>query len=42
MGAGVAYFGTVGKPVALTAIAFVLGLLLLPLGLETKGQPLPE
>ena len=42
VGAGVAYFGTVGKPVALTAIAFVLGLLLLPLGLETKGQPLPE
>jgi MFS family permease len=42
VGAGVAYFGTLGKPVALTAIAFVLGLLLLPLGLETKGQPLPE
>jgi hypothetical protein len=42
VGAGVAYFGTLGKPVALTAIAFVLGLLLLPLGQETKGQCLPD
>jgi MFS family permease len=42
VGAGVAYFGTLGKPVALTAIAFLIGLLLLPLGHETKGQALPD
>jgi MFS family permease len=42
VGAGVSYFGTLGKPVALTAVAFVLGLILLPLGQETKGQALPD
>ncbi len=42
VGAGVSYFGTIGKPVALTAIAFILGLFLLPLGVETKGQALPD
>ena len=30
-----------GVPVALTAIPFAVGLLLLPMGLETRGQPLP-
>ena len=42
VGAAVAYFGTLGTPVALTAIAFALGLLLIPFGRETKGQTLPE
>jgi len=28
-------------PVALTSIAFLLGLVLLPFGEETKGKPLP-
>jgi len=41
VGAGVAHYGTVGTPVALTSIAFVIGLLLLPFGEETRGQPLP-
>ena len=41
VGAGVHYFQTLGTPIALTAFAFVVGLLLLPLGQETKGQPLP-
>jgi MFS family permease len=41
VGAGVAHFGTVGIPVALTSIAFVIGLLLLPFGEETRGQALP-
>ncbi len=41
VGAGVARFGSIGVPVALTAIAFAIGLLLLPLGVETRGQPLP-
>jgi len=41
VGAGIRHFGTLGTPVALTAIAFALGLLLLPFGAETKGKPLP-
>jgi MFS family permease len=41
VGAGVAHFGTIGTPVALTAIAFAIGLLLLPFGEETSGKPLP-
>jgi MFS family permease len=41
VGAAVAHFGTIGTPVALTSIAFLLGLLLLPLGEETRGKPLP-
>lgn len=39
--AGMHHFQTLGTPVALTALAFVVGLLLLPFGEETKGQPLP-
>jgi MFS family permease len=42
VGAGVSRFGTLGTPVALTSIAFVLGLLLVPLGVETRGKPLPS
>src|SRR5256886_10904012 len=41
VGAGVARFGTVGIPVALTSIAFVIGLMLLPFGEETRGTTLP-
>ena len=41
VGAGVAHFHTIGIPVALTSIAFALGLLVLPFGHETKGQELP-
>jgi len=41
VGAGVAYFQTIGTPVALTSLAFVVGLLLLPLGKETRGEMLP-
>jgi nitrate/nitrite transporter NarK len=41
VGAGVARFHTIGVPVALTSLAFVLGLALLPLGEETRGRPLP-
>jgi MFS family permease len=42
VGAGVRHFGTLGMPVALTALAFVLGLAALPFGVETKGQELPS
>ncbi|HVS87062.1 MAG TPA: MFS transporter [Candidatus Acidoferrum sp.] len=38
---GVRHFQTLGIPVALTSVAFVIGLLLLPFGEETKGKPLP-
>ena len=41
VGAGVRHFQTLGTPVALTALAFVVGLLLLPFGEETKGRTLP-
>ena len=42
VGSGVRHFQTLGIPVALTSIAFVIGILLLPWGVETKGQPLPD
>ncbi len=41
VGAGIRHYQTMGTPVGLTALAFVIGLLLLPLGVETKGKPLP-
>ncbi len=34
--------GTLGTPVALTAIAFGVGILIIPLAIETTGQALPE
>src|SRR4029077_20267522 len=42
VGAGVTHFHTIGTPVALTSIAFLIGLLLLPFGEETRGQVLPS
>ena len=41
VGAGIARYGSLGVPVAITALAFVFGLLLLPLAEETRGKPLP-
>lgn len=41
VGAGVRHFQTIGIPVALTSIAFVAGLLLIPFGEETRGKSLP-
>ena len=41
VGAGVSHFHTIGTPVALTSLAFIVGLLLLPFGKETKGESLP-
>jgi MFS family permease len=38
---GISRFGTLGTPVALTAIAFVLGVALLPFAEETRGRALP-
>jgi MFS family permease len=41
VGAGVQHYGSLGIPVALTSIAFAIGLLLIPFGAETRGQVLP-
>jgi MFS family permease len=41
LAAGVQHMGTLGTPVALTAVAFALGLLVIPLALETRGERLP-
>jgi MFS family permease len=41
VGIGIQRFGSMGVPVALTAVPFAIGILLLPLGVETKGKPLP-
>ena len=42
LGAAVLRMGTLGIPIACTSIAFLLGLLLIPLAPETKGQSLPD
>ena len=42
LGAAVLSMGTLGVPIAFTAVAFLLGLLLIPLAPETKGQTLPD
>jgi MFS family permease len=42
VGWGVSQMGTIGTPVALTSIAFLIGMLLLPWGVETRGRELPE
>jgi len=42
VGAGIRHFQTLGIPVALTAIVFVIGLVLLPFGVETRGKLLPD
>jgi MFS family permease len=42
LGSMVHSHGSLGVPVATTALAFVIGLLVIPFALETKGQRLPE
>src|SRR5215469_6795548 len=41
VGAGVAHYHTIGIPVAMTSLAFAVGLMVLAFGYETKGKPLP-
>ena len=41
VGAGIRHFQTFGIPVAMMALAFVVGLALVPFGEETKGKQLP-
>ena len=42
VGWGVGRTGTIGFPVALTSVGFLVGMALLPWGVETRGQELPE
>ncbi len=42
LAAAVARMGTLGTPIALTAIAFALGLLVIPFARETRGEALPD
>jgi MFS family permease len=42
VGAMVSHMDTLGKPVAITAIAFAVGLLVIPFATETRGSALPE
>jgi len=42
IGAMVNQMGTLGKPVAFTAIAFGIGLLVIPFAAETQGKALPD
>ena len=42
VGALVSRMGTLGKPVAFTAIAFGIGVLVIPFAVETRGEVLPE
>lgn len=41
VGAGIQRYGSLGVPVAVTSIAFIVGLLVLPAAKETRGEPLP-
>jgi len=38
----VATMGTLGAPIALTSIAFAVGILIIPFATETRGETLPE
>ena len=42
VGALVSRMGTLGKPVAFTAVAFGIGLLMIPFATETRGKALPD
>ena len=41
VGAAIQSYGSLGIPVAATASAFLIGLILLPFAVETRGRPLP-
>jgi MFS family permease len=42
VGAAISQSGTLGHPIAMTGLVFLLGLALLPFGYETSGAPLLE
>jgi hypothetical protein len=41
VGMGIRHFQTIGIPVAMSALVFLVGLALVPFGEETKGKHLP-
>jgi hypothetical protein len=41
VGTAIQSYGSLGVPVATTAIAFLIGLVLLPFAEETRGKALP-
>jgi MFS family permease len=41
VGAGVSAYGSIGMPVAMTSVAFLVGIFLVRYGIETKDKPLP-
>lgn len=42
LGSMIQHFGSIGLPIAITALAFVIGLFVIPFAEETKGLPLPD
>jgi hypothetical protein len=42
LGTAIHNYGSMGVPVATTALAFLLGLLVIPFAVETKGMRLPD
>jgi cyanate permease len=42
VGSAISRYGTLGRPVAMTGLAFVAGLLILPFGHETRGTALAD
>jgi len=42
VGMGIRHFQTIGIPVAMSALVFLVGLALVPFGEETKGKYLPS
>ena len=42
VGAAISHYGTLGRPVAVTGLVFIIGLILVPFGAETRGKALPD
>ncbi|MCX7081214.1 MAG: MFS transporter [Pseudomonas sp.] len=42
LAAAIHWYGSLGAPIAWTAAAFVIGILILPFAVETRDQPLPQ
>ncbi len=41
VGAGISHYGSIGTPVAMTSLAFLVGLAVVPFGIETREKALP-
>jgi MFS family permease len=42
LAAAITQYGSIGTPIAITAVAFLVGLAVLPFAIETKGRALPK